>query len=386
MGFLNRIKEIIHESGIRRLHGMFLVWFVWMLVGTAFYAHNFEENTEPLGYARGVYMAVNVGYSIGWGDISENYGSKIFSTFYCLTGASFVGVALSYFADKIQDSSRTWYQDELDAKKKIRLLRKYKDRPFRRAWTWAKYNWDEMKSVYLWFIIVACATTGAMLENNWPFFEALYFAVSSLSTGGLQAIPYGSTQWSYGLTGVYCMFGIPLMGVAMGNLATKLMKHPNNLRRAQNAIFSPVTDEEIRMLHQFGMASEDGFIDRDEFTILQVARLGTSPEVIQLVRDYFDNLDKLKSGRMRIKEIKKSTGRVHAFKEALKKGASKNRAQSIYTAADSYGSKHYQDDDDDGDDDESLFDIVDEWAGDDTSSYSESGNNPLVVSSHKTII
>ena len=47
-------------------------------------------------------MAVNIGYSIGWGDITEySHADLLFSSAYVLIGASFVGAALSVFADGI---------------------------------------------------------------------------------------------------------------------------------------------------------------------------------------------------------------------------------------------------------------------------------------------
>ena len=40
---------------------VFLLWTTWMVTGTLFYAIR-----EEMGWAKGFYMMVNVGYSIGW--------------------------------------------------------------------------------------------------------------------------------------------------------------------------------------------------------------------------------------------------------------------------------------------------------------------------------
>lgn len=87
---------------------------------------------------------------------------------------------------------------------------------------WASYNGEKVRAVVLWFLVVTIATTVALICSNggWSFIEALYFAVSTLSTGGLYALPDDSPAWSYGLTGMYAAFGIPLMAIAMATLAS----------------------------------------------------------------------------------------------------------------------------------------------------------------------
>lgn len=37
------------------------LWFIWLTTGTIFYSYDLD-----IGWAKGFYMAVNVGYSIGW--------------------------------------------------------------------------------------------------------------------------------------------------------------------------------------------------------------------------------------------------------------------------------------------------------------------------------
>ena len=39
---------------------LFLVWLIWLLVGAAFYAYVLD-----VGWAKGFYHAISVGYSIG---------------------------------------------------------------------------------------------------------------------------------------------------------------------------------------------------------------------------------------------------------------------------------------------------------------------------------
>ena len=60
-------------------------------------------------------MAVNVGYSIGWGYPAEKVDSEmIFSSIYVLFGSSLVALALGFFADNVIADKDSWY-DNLQA-------------------------------------------------------------------------------------------------------------------------------------------------------------------------------------------------------------------------------------------------------------------------------
>jgi hypothetical protein len=67
--------------------GLIALWATWLLGGTIHY-----KEVLGLGWGTAFYMAVNAGYSIGWGDISEQGvpESQWFSIFYVLMGSSFV--------------------------------------------------------------------------------------------------------------------------------------------------------------------------------------------------------------------------------------------------------------------------------------------------------
>jgi len=57
------IKNIINHHQIIIKHVYFkplLAWIIWIISGTVFYCYQGE-----LGWSKGFYMAVNVGYSIG---------------------------------------------------------------------------------------------------------------------------------------------------------------------------------------------------------------------------------------------------------------------------------------------------------------------------------
>ena len=53
---------------------MTVIYIIWITIGTAYYA----AGSMDLGFCKGYYMCVNVGYSIGWGYPTETEDSQYF--------------------------------------------------------------------------------------------------------------------------------------------------------------------------------------------------------------------------------------------------------------------------------------------------------------------
>jgi hypothetical protein len=160
-----------------------------MFVGTCFYA-----TVNKLGWAKGFYMAVNVGYSIGWGYPNEiDDITRLFSTAYVLVGASVVAASLAFFASSIISASKEWYATALQERK----LRSTDTR--RRVRAWILLNQSALQFLLVWLLIIGALVAFSVVEIQWDFSQAVYFAVASLSTGGLWAIPKDSPDWYYGV-------------------------------------------------------------------------------------------------------------------------------------------------------------------------------------------
>ena len=54
----------------------------------------------------------------------------------------------------------------------------------RRVRAWLQYHLIKLRTVLIWFTWTMLLAITSMVEVGWSFDEALYFAVSSLSTGG----------------------------------------------------------------------------------------------------------------------------------------------------------------------------------------------------------
>lgn len=160
-----------------------------MLVGTCFYA-----TVNNLGWAKGFYMAVNVGYSIGWGYPNEiDDITRLFSTAYILVGASVVAASLAYFASSVITASKEWYATALQERKL------HSSDLHRRLHAWVLLNQSALQFLLVWLLIIGALVAFSVAEIKWDFSQAVYFAVASLSTGGLWAIPKESPDWYYGV-------------------------------------------------------------------------------------------------------------------------------------------------------------------------------------------
>jgi len=281
-----------------------------------------------LNFATGFYMAVNIGYSIGFGDIPETgeLGSQWFSTVYVLIGASFVGAALGIFAEHIVADKDHWYEKE---KEELEYQEKIKDSSrLVKIIHFLVFHQCEFQPIVLWILFVSVATLAAWNTNEeFNFINSLYFAVSSLSTGGHYSLPGGNREWVYGLTGLYCAFGVPLMGVAMATIASFFI-NVGSIEDTLQDMKKPISKQEVDMLTEFGLADDDGEIDKSEFIILCMVRTGAvSPGLVKLMELYFNELDDDKSGKLSVDEILKNRSGASSAADKLMQDVKKGLAK-----------------------------------------------------------
>ena len=273
-------------------------------------------------------MAVNIGYSIGWGDIAEPTDDiKIFSTVYVIIGASFVGVALGFFADSIVANCNDWYVNAQIATKYKKDMEE--SSAFGAICIYTKANFSSIRPLLLWVIFVAGGTFFGMDTQNWNFIEGLYFSISSMSTGGHWSLE-GGTDNQYFLTGVFSAFGVPIMGVAMATLASFFIE-TGSIEETMEQIREEVTKEEIDMMQSLGLADSDGEIDKAEFLVLCMVRTGAAdPALVKLIQQYFDLLDADGSGTLNFKEV---TASARDLAEQAAKSKEATGMDALYSGA-----------------------------------------------------
>lgn len=277
----------------------FILWLTWVLTGACFYAYAPDSN---LGLAKGLYMAINIGYSIGFGyPLEENINYLWFSTCYVLVGSSFVAVALGFFADKITADNASWFTNLLATQEHEKELEANKSFVQYCKHYWFTYS-AQIRAVMAWLVWVAIMIAYSCAGLGWTYVEGQYFAISTLSTGGHWALPREAPTWMFVVTSIFAALGVPLMACAMAQAATLFMDH-GDMEGTKALITEDVTGEELLMMRKLGLEDGDGEIDESEFIILCMIRLGQDPSLINFISQRFKELDADGGGTLSIEEI-----------------------------------------------------------------------------------
>jgi hypothetical protein len=115
-------------------------------------------------------------------------------------------------------------------------------------------------------------------------------------------IPDDSETWLYGLTGMMAMVGVPVMAVAMAEIAQVLMFH-GKLDEAKAIVDAAVTKEELEFLQEIGLEEFNGEVDKTEFIILCMIRMGTDPGLITYITQRFAELNFYNGNALTVAEI-----------------------------------------------------------------------------------
>ena len=276
---------------------LFTLWAMWMIMGTIFYS---QHNGYDVGQA--FYMSVNVGYSIGWGYPADpSHESKIFSVCYVLMGSSAISAALGMFANHIVADRDSWYEDAIQLAEFNKTIAE--GTFFHKVYAWIEFNWLQLKPLLYFLGLVVIGVAWSMYYIKWPFIDALYFAISSMSTGGLWAIPFDAPDWQYGCVGAFAAIGCPLMALAMATAASFFIE-TEDPEETTRKILTAVTMEEIEMMGKFGLENGDGQVDKAEYIILCMVRIGAcTPPLVEEIIARFNQLDHGGDGSLSYAEL-----------------------------------------------------------------------------------
>ena len=75
---------------------------------------------------------------------------------------------------------------------------------FQRVKLWLRIHRQKLSVLAANFVWLGVGVVYAIAKERWSPTRAIYFAVSSLSTAGLQGIPLASKDWQYAFVGVWC--------------------------------------------------------------------------------------------------------------------------------------------------------------------------------------
>lgn len=175
-----------------------VAWITWLVLGMCFYC-----KVNNLGWAKGFYMAVNVGYSIGWGyPVEIDDKTRLFSIAYVLIGAAAASLSLVMFAKNVIQSCNDWYAVALKSETAEPATLK------KSVQVWFKQHCYFICIVVSFVAILTTLVVISALRNKWDLSQAFYFALTACTTGGLWRIPDDSPDWYFGLGNVPCAFDV----------------------------------------------------------------------------------------------------------------------------------------------------------------------------------
>lgn len=98
-------------------------------------------------------------------------------------GSSFVAVALGFFADKIGEDHDNWFINMVQAKAYQDTMQNSQSPVVLMKAVYVQYE-APIRAVGAWLIWIGIMITYSIWGLEWPFVQAQYFAISTLSTGG----------------------------------------------------------------------------------------------------------------------------------------------------------------------------------------------------------
>ncbi|CAE7709790.1 unnamed protein product, partial [Symbiodinium microadriaticum] len=90
---------------------------------------------------------------------------------------------------------------------------------------------------------------------------------------------------------LYIIVGVPLMTVCMSHLANAITGF-GGAQIVQNTLSANITAKELDMMQSFGIVDGNGYINRKEYTILVLVRMGVLlPSMIKSINSVFVSMD-----------------------------------------------------------------------------------------------
>ena len=265
-------------------------------------------------------------YSIYWTQEESDAMEKMFSVCHIIIGQIMVSLALAAFAKGLTHSTREWYSAE-SAREQAASSRFTLSKGSSMTFQWSApeggvleegsdcaggalvpvqsvlfgYLLNVVRTVQLFYsqqkvhlflglwLIFGVAWSKASV--GWSLVEALHFSVTSLSTGGIWAIPEDSSDLQHFVVAVFTCTGAPIMCLSGGVFAHWLSTLGEAAHR-RRTLRAAISLEELRLMNTLEIDDGDGFIDQTEYVILVLVRIrAIRPELIAAILARFRHLD-----------------------------------------------------------------------------------------------
>lgn len=263
------------------------------------------------------YYSIQAGFSVGFGaKVEVDDWSRLYTIGHVLLGASMVSGALTVFsmgiidrsekiANEIQESLME-NSDSHDGGLKTpanKLSRRQMVKKFRRS---KRRNCCKCtQTMTLTSSLVVWLGLGAYFAHKeWgmTYIESAYFAITALSTAGLQS-PGSIDDTSMWLTGVFVLFGVPLFGIVLGTSASYFVNPYMERKFMQKFLKASQLDVES-FLEAVQEGGDDDVLTFGEYLeFCMVRAYDAKPGQVKQLRATFHAMDVHKDGKITIKEL-----------------------------------------------------------------------------------
>merc|ERR1712007_11571 len=167
-----------------------------------------------------------------------------------------------------------------------------------------KLHQQGMLSTVVFTLWLVMGVLFAMHHEEWDFVTSLYFAISALSTAGLQGVNKEDQEnfpWLF--VSFFCLFGVPMFGLVVGQSANIFIDQyieADALKRLRG----PITRDEFNTVKSLFSNDNSESVNRCEFFILEMMRLGNLDDhQINRIRSEFEERDTTGNGKISWDEI-----------------------------------------------------------------------------------
>lgn len=191
---------------------------VWMFIGTAFYAVH-----DNLGWAHGLFMSVNVGWSIGWTMHGMThfgtFGSRMFTMYHTSVGVLFSGVTVMYMMHIVADHDNNLTLRILKSKEMDSGVSQEGgvEKSFKAV---ERYFLARFTSLKVFFLCVIWFVVGIIwyevTNTEYSFIQNVNWILATLTTGGYIHLPMNPPTYQLLFSALYTYIGVPLLSITLG--------------------------------------------------------------------------------------------------------------------------------------------------------------------------
>jgi hypothetical protein len=269
---------------------------VWLVLAGCFYSIKMN-----ISYLKGFYMSVNVGYSVYWTSEESDPIEKAFSVAHLLVGQVFMSVLMAVVASNLIITKSVWY-GEKQLQEQLKIQRE-QDSLLELIYHYLQYLFSKFKVTLLLIVWLAIGAFWSCYTVKWPVIQGLYFAITSLSMGGIWSIPENSKDASYFFVGLYTALGAPIL-LLNASMMAEYIAHLGNSYLVENVVYRAVNKREIEYMQLVGMEDGSGQLDEQEYVLLTLIRLKALPhDIVSTIVEMFNMLDDSNSGNIPYADI-----------------------------------------------------------------------------------